>query len=811
MTRPHSGTLPQTPGLSRGRHRPGKPQVLEGVPPAENIWHTFNPVNYDLVHIRIEAPTIVVMHHDLSNDTMQDKQQPRHDRVHRSKWARWWWRTARPLEWAFKIILVPTLVTTTLLYGLLLYLLKDAELLEAQRNRKEPDSPVAEDPVPSVDSNVSFNTLPRAFPTDVDLIAASKDGTVIATVGLQSEFVLWRKETQSYIAVDTTDVLLGNSSGSRPSASSALTSIAVNDRGTYVAVGTAAGVIGIWYIGQNRIQALPHLSVENLPSVVQIRFASSSPHTTGMSTPRRASGGRNGIYPDGNIPAEYAGTVYATYDNGLAMKWTVSSFTVPTYIRPSRAASVIKSMLLHVQPDDRLLMGFALEDGTLELCDLDSPNGILPHDCVVSAGNPADLVAKVHVCSVDLEGAHRVIVGAATQAGVVSLWDAGTGEPMYIIEEPYGPISQLRLAPVPTKRCPSCRELPAESFLLAFSVGQVVLFHRVYLSLPTRKCSCPINQPKLISRVQGRKNRSGSVASSLGLSSGTSSPVHPRSRIPSFSSSGTAFDQSTMFPVSAHGVHSRRTSEKRTLDPYIPLETDEVPDARCTPVGPQDVLVSSTTTSAFRTPGEQRSSLWENLIVVRAGEATVERGGWDVAGTQVVGIRRRPRVPLPGAGSSSRSAGAGTGRGVGKRAQVKGEMKGLSPSTLERWELWKFEPSISQLQASPLISLDEESRSSPPSLSTLSKHGPSRSTPPSPKFVPASLPKLDGMVGVKRRTLAKLQSPIPRLHFTRVSPFVCTRAFCIAGFGNTVGCFDLGTSSARQRPSLERMRPALGS
>ena len=787
MTQPHTGKVAASVSTPRNRIRPVKTLNLEGAPPAENIWRTLNPVNYDLVHIRVEAPTVVIVNHDATSedDTTPDRQHPRleYERIHRSRWSRLWWRMARPLEWAVRIIVVPTFMTTTLLYGLLLYLLKDAELLEAQRNRKEPDSPGEEDIVPAVDSGISFKTLPRAFASDVDLIATSKDGNVVATVGLRSEFVLWRRDTQTTFTVDTTDVLLG-SSGSTPSASSTITAIALNDKGTCVAVGTAAGVVGLWHIGQNRVQPLPHLSVEGLPSVADVQFAPTS-NGNGIVTPRRASGGRADL-------DDILGPLYATYDNGPALKWLLGPCVAPTYIRPSRAASVIKSMLLRDQPDDRLLVGFALDDGTLELCDLDSTTSLLPPDCCITAGNPADLVASVHVSTMELEGARRTIVAAATHAGVVSLWDTQTRECMYILDDAHGPVSGVRLVPVPTRRCSLCRELPPESFLLCFSVpGHGVVCHRAYLSLPTRKCSCPRHQPRLLSSVQGRKTRSGSSAT-YGPSSGTSSPILQRTRPASFSTT-SALDAGALFPVSAHGAQLRRSADKRTLDVYVPFEADEAEGRGGGAVGPQD-LTPAATTAALLTPVQQRSSsLWENLIVDRMEVVAVERGGWGVAGGLVVGVRRRPRLQMNG---SVGGKGVGNSGPVGMQPRV--ETKGLTPATLERWELWTFDPSEARLHASPLLALDEETRLA----ATIQDKT---------KASPAASDKAN-----KRRGPVDV---VPRLHFTRVAPFVCsnsgssstsgtsTRAVCLAGFGNTVGLFDLGSPGspgARQRPSLER-------
>ncbi|KIP10310.1 hypothetical protein PHLGIDRAFT_250270 [Phlebiopsis gigantea 11061_1 CR5-6] len=790
MTQPHAGKVAATASTIRNRNRLTKAPSLEGVPPAENIWRTLNPVNYDLVHIRVEAPTVVIVNNDATSEDPHalDRQQPRleYERMHRSRWSRLWWRMARPLEWAVRVIVVPTFMTTTLLYGLLLYLLKDAELLQAQRNRKEPDSPTEDDLVPAVDCSVSFKALPRAFASDVDLIATSKDGNVIATVGLRSEFVLWRRDTQTTFTVDTTDVLLG-SGGSTPSASSTITAIALNDRGTCVAVGTAAGVIGLWQVGQNRIQALPHLSAESLPRVTDVHFAPPS-NGNGAFTPRRASGGRMEL-------EQILGPIYAAYDNGLALKWSPGSCVAPTYIRPSRAVSVVKSMLLRDQPGDRLLVGFALDDGTLELCNLDSTNSLLPPDCCITAGNPADLVAGVYVSTMELEGARRTIVAAATHAGVVSMWDAQTRECMYILDDAHGPVSGVQLVPVPTRRCSLCRELPPESFLLCFSVPvHGVVCHRAYLSLPTRKCSCPRHQPRLLSSVQGRKTRSGSSAT-YGPSSGTSSPIHQRSRPASFSTT-SAFDASALYPVSAHGAQLRRSSDKRALDAFVPFEADE--EGRGSGVvGPQDLAPAATAAAALLTPVQQRSSsLWENLIVVRTAEVAVERGGWGVAGGFVVGVRRRPRVPMKGS-----TSGKGVGSSGPASIHSRVETKGLTPATLERWEFWTFNPSELQLYASPLLSLDEDTRLGATATTAQGMTKPSL------------------VVSDKSNKRQKPADVVPRLHFTRVSPFICSissssstagpgsRSVCLAGFGNTVGLFDLGSPSppdTRQRPSLER-------
>ncbi|THG94356.1 hypothetical protein EW026_g7100 [Hermanssonia centrifuga] len=186
MTKPIPTTNSELRDSSRSPFvRLAKPPIPGSVSPSMQIWRTLNPTNFDLVHIRIESPAILVMGRDInpltSEDAGAERQRLEYEKAQRARWSRVWSRTGRNVTWLFKTVAVPTVGTTVVLWGLLLYLLKDAELLEAQRNRAEPDSPVTEDAVPAVEGHVTFTTLPRAFPTDVDLIAASKDGSVIAT------------------------------------------------------------------------------------------------------------------------------------------------------------------------------------------------------------------------------------------------------------------------------------------------------------------------------------------------------------------------------------------------------------------------------------------------------------------------------------------------------------------------------------------------------------------------------------------------------------------------------------------------------
>ncbi|KAI0927892.1 hypothetical protein AcW1_005297 [Taiwanofungus camphoratus] len=745
--------------------------ATDRITPAFRIWQTLNPVDDSLVHVRIESPAILVLAPE-DDDRFSHKPAADNEKMYRprlSRLGRVWTRMARPVTWLVKIIVVPITATTVMLYALLLYLLKNVELLEAQRQHPEPEPPSTDEPS-SVDVPVSFTTLPRAFSTDVELIAANRNGRVIATVGLQNEFVIWRRDTQTSITVDTSGILLGSSS--TPLASMALTAIAVNDTGTVCAAGTSSGIISTWWIGKDQVKPLQLLLFDDTSSAIsQLHFAfsyrlhshSQSPSPLRPSTPSPSLADNHGT--------ETVPCLYAAHESGRIVKWDVFPSANPSLIKPSRSASVVKSVLLPVQGDERLLIAFSLEDGTLELCDVARSDQLLSRDCCISAGNPVDLVCKVDVCNVELDGSRHLIIGAATQAGVVSLWDGGTRECLSILDEPFGDVNHLRLSPVHTSTCSICGELPAETFSVSFSVGQVIMFYRAYLSLPVRRCSCPRNQPQqsLHSSPLGHRSRSGSVAS-LTSSTGAMTPVHSRSRMSSFSTSASSLNAS-MFPVSAHGVHSRRASEKdairRTHDTSF-INSSDVDDAESHPVGPQDVTLS-------------QAPLWQSFILVRVADAMFERGCWDVVDDKIVGVRRKPRPPFI------------KGK-VDPKVQVKATSSyGLSSSALERWELWTFDPTDSRLQASPLDVLNKDLDQGITNKRKLDDY-----------FTGPGLNRTTASSHNRRRS----DLLIPRLHFTRVSPIMCSSRFCLAGFGNTVGLFNFNMDlSISRRPSMEVLRP----
>ncbi len=180
--------------------------------------------------------------------------------------SRYTMRTVRFVLWILTILVLPIAVTTSLLWGLLLYLLRNTELLEAQRHRPDADSLIDEQK--NLQSETVFSTLPRAFASDVDLIAVSKDGKTIVSVGLRNEITVWNASRNKHVAIDAANVLLRMASSSSCAAST-VTCVTIDDGGRYFAVGTGAGLIAVWSVDKaGKAKPLPLLALENSSAAV---------------------------------------------------------------------------------------------------------------------------------------------------------------------------------------------------------------------------------------------------------------------------------------------------------------------------------------------------------------------------------------------------------------------------------------------------------------------------------------------------------------------------------------------------------------
>jgi WD40 repeat protein len=641
------------------------------------IWKILNPEEHPLVHLRIEVPTIVAF--QPAGTVSQSVQQSLRSST----------PTLNIMLWLLKILPVPMALTILPLYALLLYLLKDAELLEAQRNRDDGKAESGQTET-TLGDHILFSTLPRGFATDVELLAASKNGQAVAAVGLQNEVSLWHTQ-------DTEPVVIGSYN---PSATDTISALALDDSGDFLAFGTASGTVNVCAVYEKNVKPCrPLVPPDNISGVTELHFSRPS-----SITPKQKAGP--------NLQPREPPPIVVCYGNGTVIQWRFVPHPSPYPIKPVSSSAVIRTNIISIRSTGCLLVAFSLDDGSVEVAELGDTLE-MPHiQCSLLAGNPIDRVAKVYACRVKLADNEQTIIGVASDAGVVSLWDAVSSECLLVIDEPHGTVDQLRLAPIRLEICHLCGELPNDSLVVALSVGHAIIFYRVYFPSQSRHCSCPGSTPQAGAILSsGRRSRSSSVASP--------SPFPRR-----LSCASTSSDPDTSsFPVSGHGILSRRTSEKELL--RRPSETLTLVD-ECGvgyALGPLD-----------------RSSARTDITVVKVGETTSERGGWDIMGGRVVGIRRISRsqggnkVPTPYPTSTMRSPG-------------------LTSAALDRWECWFYELATSVLRGSAMSSLS------------------------------------DGRQSSSSTSSSSANQDYPRLPFTRVVAFQVSHSLGVAGFGNTVGIF----------------------
>ncbi|KAF8655806.1 hypothetical protein AX16_002891 [Volvariella volvacea WC 439] len=885
-------------------------QIIGDKPPSMLLWETLNPNQAPLLHVRLEMPTVITLNLDVDESGHQDhpagahhERYPFHSRD-KSTMRRTW----QLLEWFFKVMVLPIGATTLALWGLCLYLLKDADLLEAQRNKPEKGDDLNSGSVNGKSGkglgkrrsgllrsgadddddnevavkNVVFETLPRALNCDVEWMKSSRDGKVMVCVGVDDEVVLWKEESRvkdkgkrkgSYVTVNVADEILGVGSSrmgwSRTFASPrtptqstnpafgkvTLTALAIDGSGKYFAVGTKSGVVVVWEVDGVGVRPIGYCS--GPAGVLDIQFGSTSP-TSGNNS-LNASPSKAPPAASQSKQSTTAPWIVVGYDDGQVIKWKefVEGF-VPRdeEIRPSsEEADVQSSHLLRVFQDDRILVAFCMKDGSVELVDVQASDPLLLMDVVIrptpsiptpsSSSNTLDPITHLHACRAEINGSMRLILTLATSKGLLSVWDIHPGASSECITQLYiedssaipsassltsllknnNRIRQIRVTPVSCEACRTCGEMPNESLAIAVegtdSVVQcwrIVVWSDESLLMMKRRCECydAGNVAAATAAGMGIGMSSMGMAVRHGMVVGTThersrsnsangSPLIPRMRLVSgsataaiqaSSSPGVISASSTSsasgpasYPISGHGVHSRRATEKeggrRSFENML-----NIPPPFAGAEDGSELGLSSASTS-----------IWKRATLSCVMMAEVERGGWDVSRGRVIGISRRSSGSSKRDGAFSSHGNASRSGGGTQRSGI-----GLTQATLERWELWSFDPSTTVLERSVLAGLvprreknqlqqkqqRQQQGQDEDIMGRLSiSSNTSTSSALSNSSMLSSMTSKSGMSTSTSSTHWSVRErEVPRLPFTRVSPVLTTPSCALVGFGNTIGVFE---------------------
>ncbi|KAH8991146.1 hypothetical protein EDB86DRAFT_3080134 [Lactarius hatsudake] len=331
-------------------------------------------------------------------------------------------------------------------------------------------------------------------------------------------------------------------------------------------------------------------------------------------------------------------------------KWDGATPDSPVLISPPQGRHVLWSSVLRIPDTNCLVAAYSIEDGSLDIIEFVS--GVEPPlaaVCRLQAGNPTDTVARFRLCLVELDGMRTLVIGAATEARVISLWD-GTTE--FLHRAPRRALSALC-----PELCKLCMAPQPDSFALAITAALTVQFFREFLSPDitssaaslSARCTCVHNSP--------RQPEAPPWAVTL------ASCVYIRGQ--------------HIVPY----IRGRRSIASCVRERFAASDTLAVPESKLDgALGPPE---------APHIPAR-----WRPLVVGRVVDTMCERGAWDVTGSRMVGLRRRSRRRPDSDASKAAEVVPRTQRECG-----------LSAGSLERWEAWTFDPAEGRISALPLAAL----------------------------------------------------------------------------------------------------------
>lgn len=225
----------------RDRHRMSSALVAGA---GEAFWHLLNPFNASSVHIYVEPPVAVQLYDDglAAPESLQG---------HAISEASVLGKVA--------VIVVPILVTTAMLYILLRYLLKDVDLLEADRSdrlypaRKSSKSRRGNAP------RLRSTRIKHAGAADIELAASSADA-VATWCALSSQVIVWRRPHE--LSSTTSIVLNLPLSANLPSLAALALDTPASGFAQFCAAADNDGRIHIWALEQRLPVHFTQLDVE---------------------------------------------------------------------------------------------------------------------------------------------------------------------------------------------------------------------------------------------------------------------------------------------------------------------------------------------------------------------------------------------------------------------------------------------------------------------------------------------------------------------------------------------------------------------
>ncbi|GAA6048894.1 hypothetical protein JCM3770_007108 [Rhodotorula araucariae] len=729
------------------------------------------------------------------------------------------------------LVLLPIAVVMSLLYALLLYLLKDAELLQAHwgseerlggpERRRRAAQHAQKGPKAGVEHLAAHGARHTA---DIELVASGGDA-LVSWAGLEGSLQVRRAgwdDTPAAFAIDV---------ASRCNQPVSLVALAVDPQGRFAAAATATGRVLVWSLDRGGAPvdfgtaSTATLSVVDL--VAETEAPSRPPSRTldepalGTPAPPTSSISRSRT-PEPPAPAVF----YSLHRDGSVVRWDcgAGAASVVAVTPASVDAPIKRSLVPTAGPEmgpNTPMLAIGLRGGRLQLVSLGgATTGRILFDHAVAAGDAR--VTALAIASFPLvlgdTAQTKQVVAIGTSSGTVAFYTlafptARLGD----LVELDSPVRQIRFVVAPTDQtCSTCGDTLADGFTTVVSTRKTLRILRVFTP-PTpaalEPCACNTADADVVTR-----SRSSSMGTGLGsptmsrtLSTGLSSalsasaaarrfsprkkpatPTRPtvlglgdsslRPRLPPTIVSGGSGSSSG----SGSPVHERSAASCSPLAPLPPPPPPPVASPQSVAAPPPEGCAAADPLGALHTPVTAATPGGTVLPFRIAEVATApldERSGWDVlscasapASLKVVGLRRRRAV-------DGATDIAPSGRG---------------------WEVWSltlgragapfdegYERGASELLS--VLTVGKVARDKPPALpealQAIKGHASTDKSPATSlrrRFPPASPLKRAGAHSASSVRCPGLATPVADLPFSRARPLVSAlRASALAvGLGN---------------------------
>lgn len=588
----------------------------------ELLWRAINPQNWPSVRITISAPSIIILPSPRNPITPKDILRLA-EPISRAAWL----PQIKKLLYLAKVLILPQALTAGSLWALLRYLLKDADLLDAQRDRlgrgEEAcfDDRIGHDGA-SLAARAAVHMLPCGHACDIERISASRDGGTVVTAGLDNSIALWRFADT---AGTGTREMLKLPERMR---SSAIVAVAVCPEGRYVAAASRQGLVQIWRVGQNdSSKTLPLITTrQDSKRLIAIQFDSA---TQILEDPFRA-------------PTQQIGTpprLVMVYGDG-----TVLAVPEPDTIMTLHEAgeSDTRTLLLRTDDeDDMALLAFGHHGQSLiRRSEQWRPVPLDSHSA------PGDRITAIS--AIRHQGQDTSLIAIGRHSGLVEIFDVSSGELAGSIgqSQHLDRISRVDLAPPLASRCTGCGTTSSAGFIVVSSSGDQVYVDRL---IPPNTLICRCSVPRRsIEDVNTRPylSRSPSDGVPVKTRSTESLVVPPCSARARLSPSSSPRRSPSLLPPTSNGEFPLSSHGTRKLSAYQPYDSSNMSTPISASHGNMPTAATSVGYVAVEEPNQIQTqtpavgSGWTDMEILPFGAVLAPSGTWTIVSDTIVGLRR---------------------------------------------------------------------------------------------------------------------------------------------------------------------------